>query len=372
MTNTQPRRRWFATPAAVVAMSIALAGCGSSGSSASGGSESAAAGSTVASGAAAGAAASAGQAAVSPAAVEGALLPAAEGKTSYPLTLTSPWGETVVEQRPERIAVVTGANDVDNTLALGVTPVWADDWQASYEWTTAAGSEDIETRGEVSDTIPAEDVATSEPDLIIAIQTDADILGASYEKLAAVAPVLTTEAPSWDIGWQDTVRLIGSTLDLSDRADDVITDVDAQIADAAAANPEFQGTSLSFVLWLQGNETLTFRSFEGSPTADLFTSLGFAASPNAAQFSRDNLLLSPENYGLIDADVVLVASPQEQFDKLLQVPTFASVPAIAEQRYALIDLDVEKEVGWAMGWPSALSTPWLVDKVAPPLATTLA
>ncbi len=104
------------------------------------------------------------------------LLPAAEGKAAYPLTLKSPWGETILTERPERIAIATGANDLDNTLALGVAPVWADDWQASYEWTTAAGSKQIEHRGEVTDTIPVEDIATSEPDLIIAVQTDAGIL----------------------------------------------------------------------------------------------------------------------------------------------------------------------------------------------------
>lgn len=366
MTITQPRRRWLAISVAIVAMSIAIAGCGSSGGSSAGGAGSSAA----ATSAGVAATESTSNAGASPAAAEGgSLLPAAEGTTTYPLTLKSPWGETVLEQRPERIAVVTGANDLDNTLALGVTPVWADDWQASYEWTTDAGSEKIATRGEVTDTIPAEDVAASDPDLIIAIQTDADILGSAYDKLAATAPVLTVDAPSWDVTWQDSVRLIGSTLDLSRRAETVISDVDATIA--AAANPAFQGKSLSFVLWLQGNETLTYRSFAGSSTEEFFTQLGFTAPATAAQFSRDNLLLSPENYGLIDADVVLVASPKEQFDKLMATPTFAAVPAIAQQRYALIDLSTEKELGWAVAWPSALSLPWLVGKVVPPLTETV-
>lgn len=347
-------------------MSITLSGCGSSGTASSASSGSSAASSASAS------SAPASEADASPVASEGgSLLPAAEGTTTYPLTLKSPWGETVLEQRPERIAIVTGANDLDNTLALGVTPVWADDWQAAYEWAQTAGAAKIETLGEITDTIPVEEVATSEPDLIIAIQTDAGILEDHYAKLAEVAPVLVAEQTSWDVGWQDSVRLIGTTLDLSKRAEEVVADVDGQIAAAAAANPEFAGKSLTFVLWLQGNEKLTYRSFEGSPTAGLFTELGFASSPSAAQFNRDNLVLSPENYGLIEADVVLVASPQAQFDALLQVPTFASVPAIAEKRYALIDPDAVDGIGWALGWPSALSTPWLVDKLTPPLAETI-
>ncbi len=299
------------------------------------------------------------------------LLPAAEGKAAYPLTLKSPWGETILTERPERIAIATGANDLDNTLALGVAPVWADDWQASYEWTTAAGSKQIEHRGEVTDTIPVEDIATSEPDLIIAVQTDAGILEDAYAKLAKVAPVLTVEKPSWDITWQETVRLIGATLDLAERAEQVIAGVDAKVADAARANPAFQGTSLSFVLWLQGNEKLTFRSFAGSSTSELLGKLGFAEAPSASKFSRDNLFLSAENYALVDADVVLIAAPKAQLDKLLKTPTFAAVPAIAQQRYALIDLSVEKELGWAVSWPSALSVPWFLGKIVPPLAGTL-
>lgn len=45
------------------------------------------------------------------------LLPAAEGKTEYPLTLTSPYGESVVDKRPTRVATV-GANAVDTELLL--------------------------------------------------------------------------------------------------------------------------------------------------------------------------------------------------------------------------------------------------------------
>lgn len=298
-------------------------------------------------------------------------LPAAEGTTTYPLTLDSAWGKTTLQKRPERIAIATAANDLDNTLALGVTPVWADDWQASYEWTTTAGSKKIERRGEVTDSIPVEDIAASKPDLIIAVQTGAGIIEDAYPKLATIAPVLTVEKPSWDITWQETVRLIGKTLDLSKRAELVISDVDAKVDEAAQAHPEFRGKSLAFVLWLQGNEKLTFRSFQGSPTSELFAKLGFAEAPSASKFSRENLVLSAENYALMDADVVLIASPKTQFDKLLKTPTFATVPAIAQKRYALIDLSVEKELGWAVSWPSALSVPWFLDKIVPPLSSTL-
>lgn len=352
MTSALPgRRRWLALLA--TAASLVLVACGSP----IGGAAPDAAGSA--------------SATPSTPSTGSALLPAAEGKVSYPLTLKSPWGETVLKQRPERIAIATGANDLDNTLALGVTPVWADDWQAAYEWAQAAGAKKIEKLGEVTDTIPAEAIAAAEPDLIIAIQTDAGILEDAYDKLAAFATVLTVDKPSWDVTWQDAVRQIGTTLDLGDRAQQVISGVDGKIAAAAEANPAFQGKSLSFVLWLQGNEKLTYRSFAGLSTAELFTRLGFTAPASATNFSRDNMFLSAENYALIDADLVVVAAPKTQFNKLQKTATFAAVPAIAQGRYVLLDLSVEKELGWAVSWPSALSVPWFLDKIVPPLADKL-
>ena len=54
------------------------------------------------------------------------LLPTAEGITSYPLTLESPFGESVLEERPgERIAVIGGGGELASALAIGIEPVIA-------------------------------------------------------------------------------------------------------------------------------------------------------------------------------------------------------------------------------------------------------
>lgn len=54
------------------------------------------------------------------------LLPAGEGTTEYPLTLETPFGETVLEERPERVAVVSAVGvDTESLLALNAVPVFA-------------------------------------------------------------------------------------------------------------------------------------------------------------------------------------------------------------------------------------------------------
>ena len=40
-------------------------------------------------------------------------LPAAEGSTTYPLVLESPWGETTLEERPERISLVGPGAEIE-------------------------------------------------------------------------------------------------------------------------------------------------------------------------------------------------------------------------------------------------------------------
>ncbi|MCE0540783.1 ABC transporter substrate-binding protein [Kineosporia rhizophila] len=346
MIKTLTRRR-VATPVAVLVSLLALVACGSDDD---GGPESGEA-----------AAATAGAPATD-------LMPAGEGTTQYPLTLESPWGETVLEKRPERVAIVTGANDLDNTLALGVTPVFADKYMAEYEWAVDAGANDVENLGEITDVIPFEDVAASEPDLLIAIQTDEAFVADSYDKLSQIAPVLVAEKTSWDVTWQESVELIGQTLDLSAAADKVVTEVEGKVAEQKAAHPEFAGKSISFVEWHAGMESLTFRSFEGSATADVFGDLGFVPSAAASKFSRDSIMVSKENYGELDADVLMLAASKELSEDIQTEPVFKAIPAVAEGHFTLLDTEKEPSAGWAMSWPSALSLPWITELVTPQLA----
>lgn len=52
------------------------------------------------------------------------LLPEGEGSTQYPLTLETPFGHTVLDKRPERVAVVSAVVvDTESLLALDAVPV---------------------------------------------------------------------------------------------------------------------------------------------------------------------------------------------------------------------------------------------------------
>lgn len=96
------------------------------------------------------------------------------GRNDYlPLTLESPYGTSILEKRPERIAaIVPNAVDTEMLLALGVKPVLSSSMvkeSASQSYLLPYGAEDLDTfEFAMGGTLPVEAIAASEPDLIVA------------------------------------------------------------------------------------------------------------------------------------------------------------------------------------------------------------
>ena len=138
----------------------------------------------------------------------GALLPAAEGKTEYPLTLTSPYGGSVIDKRPTRVATV-GANAVDTELllAMGGVPVTTNGLgfnKAPWLTEAAAGRIELVFQTESWDQYPYESIAAAKPDVIVVFGYD---LTNSFAKLSEIAPVVTSDKPwtgYFSNPWQDT------------------------------------------------------------------------------------------------------------------------------------------------------------------------
>ncbi|MEB4615142.1 ABC transporter substrate-binding protein [Leucobacter sp. M11] len=293
------------------------------------------------------------------------LLPEAEGKTTYPLTLESPFGETELLERPERIAIVTPMTpDTDTLLALGGTPVlapstidrntWLDESLTApipEVWEASAGAE-----------IPVELVAASEPDLIVTLLATPDVDQQRYDQLSAIAPVLY--AADGSSGWQDLTRTLGEAIDLGDRAERIVADAEQVIVAAREANPEFAGKTASYVLIYNEEFGANYVSTPGSTMEQLLNELGFVLPKEAAAFAEESTV-SNELVGLIDADFLLL-STIDQPDYFLDAPLLQAVPAVAEGR-AVIDSPEEGESGnsfaWGLNQMSVLSVPWLIERL---------
>ncbi|MEU4835539.1 ABC transporter substrate-binding protein [Streptosporangium sp. NPDC023615] len=354
-------RRWHLSPAIALAALLALTGCAAT----DGAARSEPTGS-------AGPADSAGPASSEPV----GLLPAAEGTTTYPLTLKTWAGESVLQKRPERIAVIGTSPNMDALQALDVTPVYTLS-EDSYAWRDKAWTEKIEKVDTATrkDPINFEGIAALKPDLIVAV-------GAVWEKpdfkkLADIAPVLDTEKEG-EIPWQDLQRLVGKTVDLAAAADKVVTSAEQALTDVAKAHPEFAGKTITIANDYGPQYGLSYYTVAGTFTEKVMVDLGFTANPNAKRFVDEDVV-SDENQGLLDADVLVVVYVSEAVRKAREAkPLFTSVKAVSEKRYVALTLvedeptklvnaagtQVENATWVLRAGASATSLPWAVKVVA--------
>lgn len=296
----------------------------------------------------------------------GVALPAGEGTTSYPLTLASPFGETAVAQRPERVAVISAATvDTDALLALGVVPVLAPSTIERNPWLDETLTAGIEERwsSSAADEVSAEQVAAVDPDLIVAMDAY-DMTPQRFEQLSAIAPVLYAESEA--LTWQEMTREVGEVLDLSEAADGVVDDAEQRISAAAAAHPEFAGHSAAHVVVYEEQYGAAYDSTPGSDSAALLEALGFTLPAAAEQFGDDDVV-SQELIGSVDADFLLVSLVgTDDHAYFLDSPLLQSVPAVAEGRVVINEAgeDGTNSFAWGLRQQSALSAPWLVETLA--------
>ncbi|MFT4213692.1 MAG: ABC transporter substrate-binding protein [Microbacterium sp.] len=297
------------------------------------------------------------------------LLPEAEETTTYPLTLETSYGETVLDERPERIAVIGGLGDQESVLALGITPVVGSD-DVAYPWVSDTGLADIETFvNPWADSFDFEALAAADPDLIVAstygnLETD-------FERLSDIAPVLAVDSIgdySWD--WRELVSAVGEATDLAARASEEIAETESATTDAAAAHPEYAGHTVGIIINRGEEYGIEFVNVAGSPAEELLTDLGFAEHPNVEELSSFEWgEVSLENIGLVDADALLVArhggdgSIEDATDWLEGNALYQKLTAVQGGTVAYLDPSEETgtlDLAWALSYPNVLSNRWTV------------
>ncbi|WP_432511460.1 ABC transporter substrate-binding protein [Kineococcus sp. SYSU DK001] len=298
----------------------------------------------------------------------------AGGSSTYPLTLTSPFGETTLEEKPEKVAVVSSV-DLDIALSLGVVPVISPLYgEAELDpWETTAleglGESDLTTY-DSTDGVDYEAIAAAAPDVILA--TSGWTLDEDYEQLSKIAPIVSFQGADGLTGmtWAERTAEAGKALDLAAKAQEVVDGVAAKFEAAAAAHPEFAGRTYTYAVIHP--EQITYESYDGSDTS-FFERLGFTLPAAASRFSAGNQAVSRENVDVLDADVLLVGYPFGDEGLLTRSALesdalFQQVPAVAGKHYAVVD-DL---VASPLAYPTPLSEVWVLDQLVPVLATAVA
>lgn len=297
--------------------------------------------------------------------------PPPTGSSGFPLILVGKEGTTTIPTEPRRVITVGFQRDTDTALALGVTPT-AMVKHAFFPNGIAPWVESALTgpRAELLDAtagLPFEKIAGLRPDLILA--TDDYELTGNYARLAQIAPTLSYVDGVESDTWQQRTTHIGRALGRAEQAQRVITDIEAQVRQAAQANPVLAGKTFSRCYASEGEVRAITR---GDASMTLLEQLGLRISPDVDGLPQADTpgraTVSLENLGVLDADVMIVSYPTDADRKFLESsPLFQQLNAVKNGTYVRLD----QSTSTALGFPSALSIPYGLDQTVTAVANVL-
>ncbi|MCH6229471.1 ABC transporter substrate-binding protein [Microbacterium sp. CFH 31415] len=302
----------------------------------------------------------------------------AAASDGFPVTFEHIYGETTLDEAPERIAT-WGWGATDAVLALGIVPVaipsseygggddlitpWVDEAVAEL------GGEPPVILDNSAYELSVEELLATDPDVLIASYS-----GLTQEEYDAVTgagiPVIAPEEALWATPWRDVISDTGRALGLADEADAVLADLDQQIADAAAEHPEFEGLSIAYA----DDDVDTFYLYlPADPRVEILEDLGFTSADSVTALDSGEstfyTTVSSENLDQIDADVLFTqAEQQADIDDFLASDRAALIPAVGTGAVAAI---VGEENVAAIS-PTALTLPWILPDIVEQLAAAAA
>ena len=290
---------------------------------------------------------------------------------AFPVTITHALGETTIESKPERVAAVGWSNQ-DVALALGIVPVGTDtqvwNWTGDadpglYEWSEDKIAElggDEPVLFSTSDGTDFEAIADTEPDIILAAQSGLD--EESYATLSEIAPVVAYPEVAWFTSWRDTISLNAEGLGLKAEGEQLISDLEGQIADATT-DADFGGKTAAFFSISAADLSTIYLYSQGDARTAFLEDLGFdlpQVAVDAADAGSFYLDFSAENADqLADVDVIVTYGAGDVLAALQADPLWSTLPAV--QAGAVVEVGMGDAYSAAVT-PTALSIPWVLDQ----------
>ncbi|MDW4572378.1 iron-siderophore ABC transporter substrate-binding protein [Microbacterium sp. M3] len=297
---------------------------------------------------------------------------------AFPVTFEHIYGETTIEEAPERVAT-WGWGATDAVLALGIVPVaipsseYGGGDNLITPWVEEAldelGGEEPVLLDNSSFELSVEELLATDPDVLVASYS-----GLTQEEYDAVTgagiPVVAPEEALWSTPWRDVISDTGKALGLEAEAEQILTDLDQQIADAATEHPEFEGTSIAFA----DDDVDTFYLYlPADPRVEILEDLGFVSAESVTALDTGEstfyTTVSSESLDKVDADVLFTqAELQSDLDEFLASDRAQLIPAV--QSGAVAPIVGEENV--AAISPTALTLPWILPEIVSQLATATA
>ncbi|MEV7428584.1 MULTISPECIES: iron-siderophore ABC transporter substrate-binding protein [unclassified Nocardioides] len=287
-------------------------------------------------------------------------------ETFEPVTIDHAFGSTEIDEEPERVAT-WGWGSGDAALALGVVPVampeysYGADEAGRMPWQTEAleelGGEEPALLSETAEP-PFEEIAEAAPDLILANYSG--ITEADYEKLSKIAPTVAYPDQPWATPWREVITTVGEALGKADEAEQVLADIDAEVAAAAEEHPEFEGKTIAAV----AVDPSAFYVYRGAdPRVEFLEDLGFTLAPSVDELDTEETTfyytVSTEEVDKLGSDVLVSYSPTEE--AAAEVDKSAAAKAMQQFQDGTVARVVGESLVSSVSPPTALSLTWGLD-----------
>jgi iron complex transport system substrate-binding protein len=290
------------------------------------------------------------------------------------VTFDTMYGQTTIPSTPQRVAT-WGWGATDAVLALGIMPVAIpnDTYGAPQTGITPWIQQALDKVGgptptllDASGDLPVEQLLATNPDVLIAPYSG--LTQEEYDAVtAAGVPVVAPAKALWSTPWRDVITDAGKALGVPDKAAAVLKDLDGQISAAAAAHPEFQGTTIAFAT---ADPDTIYLYLPADSRVEILEDLGFTSAPSVAAMDKGvstfYTTVSPENLDKIDAQVVFSYGFAD--DAALKTFTSTSptnlIPAVAKGAVAaIVGITPSDAVS-----PTALTLPYILPTMVEQLA----
>ena len=306
--------------------------------------------------------------------------PTTASEAAFPVTITSSFGEAVIEEKPERVVTLGwGADDI--AFSLGTIPVgveadtWAGDEDGLRPWFREAVEEaggDLPQAIAMYPELDVDAIVALEPDVVIAPQSAID--QAMFDQLTAFVPVVAAPGEPWQTSVEDQVRLAAQALGVPDRGEEILAERQAALDAVKAEHPELAEVTFAYV-YLGGEAGTLSVYLPGDTRVALLTSFGLQLDPAVADLEPDPgtfvASLGLENADVLDdVDVLFTWFNDEAEQAAVESQElFARIPAFQSGAYVPM---LDRALGMAVSVATPLSIPWAIDEYLPVITEAVA
>ncbi|MGV9692107.1 iron-siderophore ABC transporter substrate-binding protein [Streptomyces sp. NPDC003444] len=257
---------------------------------------------------------------------------------AFPVTIKSALGDAVIKDKPKRV-VTLGQGSAETAIALGNVPVgieeypWGSDKTGYLPWiheavTKSGGTLPKQFKG--GEELDIEAITELEPDVILAPWSG--LTQKQYDVLQDIAPTVAYPEKAWSTNWDQQIEIIAKALGQPEKAKELESKIDKQLADAAASRPNYKNVTFSYI-YNTGPGTLGVFKPEEQRVA-MVSKLGLKVDPVVNEFKEtegtDSALIGLENANkLAKSDIAFTFYMDEKSRKTVEAqPLYAAIPAV--------------------------------------------